>query len=254
MKVDFGRAARDYGEHRRGYPDKAFQRLERIGVPLGLQRVVDLGTGTGLLARALARRGASVTAVDPAQELLDEAARLDRAARVEVRYVRANAEDTGLPARSFRVATAGQCWCWFDDEAVLREVRRLVVAGGWLILLTFEWLPRSRSVGGATQQLILRFNPSWTMAGGSGWHPEWVAQLERAGLEAIESFSFDVDEPFTHETWRGRVRAGAGVETSLTPEEVVRFDRELAELLRVEFPHEPVSVPHRLYAVTCRIP
>ena len=59
MKVEFGRTARDYGRYRAGFPDLLFEELAARGVGLAGQRVLDLGTGTGSLARGFARRGRS---------------------------------------------------------------------------------------------------------------------------------------------------------------------------------------------------
>ncbi|MEM8709038.1 MAG: methyltransferase domain-containing protein, partial [Actinomycetota bacterium] len=61
----FGNAAADYATHRAGFPDELFDRLAPHGIGRSGQRVVDLGTGTGTVARQLARRGCSVIGVDP---------------------------------------------------------------------------------------------------------------------------------------------------------------------------------------------
>jgi 2-polyprenyl-3-methyl-5-hydroxy-6-metoxy-1,4-benzoquinol methylase len=58
MSVDFGRTAGDYAAYRAGFPDEFFSRLADMNVGLDGQRVVDLGTGTGALARGFARGGA----------------------------------------------------------------------------------------------------------------------------------------------------------------------------------------------------
>lgn len=63
--VDFGRAAADYGQWRQGFPAEFFRRLDALGVGRAGQRILDLGTGTGLLARGFARQGCAVTGLDP---------------------------------------------------------------------------------------------------------------------------------------------------------------------------------------------
>ena len=65
-EFDWGRTARDYARYRPGYPESFYDLLPRLGVGLPGQRILDLGTGTGVLARELAKRGATVTAVDVA--------------------------------------------------------------------------------------------------------------------------------------------------------------------------------------------
>ena len=59
MSVDFGRTARDYGAHRAGFPAEFFSRARAMGVGLAGQRVVDLGTGTGTVARYPLSSGAT---------------------------------------------------------------------------------------------------------------------------------------------------------------------------------------------------
>jgi len=81
VAVDFARTADDYARHRAGFPDALFERLLQAGVIGAGQRLLDLGTGTGTLARGFARRGLRVTGLDPAGALLEQARRLDRAAQ-----------------------------------------------------------------------------------------------------------------------------------------------------------------------------
>src|SRR5438067_1726011 len=65
----------------------------------------------------------------------------------------------------------------------------------------------------------------------------------------LQSFSYDVDVPNSHEAWRGRSRASAGVGASLSPEKVAVFDAELATLLRERYPQDPLAIPHRVFAI-----
>ena len=97
MGVDFGRTAQDYAAHRAGFPKELFDRLAAMGVGRSGQRLLDLGTGTGTLARGFARRGASVVGVDPAEPLLGQARRLSQDEGVEVDYRVGRAEDIDCP-------------------------------------------------------------------------------------------------------------------------------------------------------------
>ena len=97
MKPDFGATAADYASYRAGFPESFFTRLSGFGIGLPDQSIVDLGTGTGTLARGFARRGCRVTAIDPSPALLDEARRLDREAGQSVDYFRSvNKPEIGL--------------------------------------------------------------------------------------------------------------------------------------------------------------
>src|SRR6185436_17180758 len=110
-RPDFGQTADDYARHRAEVPAELYDRLARgFGIGRAGQRVLDVGTGTGAVARALARRGCAATGLDPSAELLATATRLAAAEGLDVRFVQGVAEATGLPAESFDVVTAAVCW------------------------------------------------------------------------------------------------------------------------------------------------
>lgn len=252
-KVDFGRTAQDYGRHRAGFPDSFFERLFAAGYVCGGDRALDLGTGAGTVARGLALRGCETTGLDPSTKLMEEARRLDAEAGVTIRYVEGRAEETGMPTGSFDIVTAGQCWHWFDRPKAATEVRRILKPGGRLIIAHFDWLPLPGNVVDATEQLIITHNPPWKVAaGGLGMHPRWACDVAVAGFRDIETFSYDLDVPYSHEGWRGRIRASAGIAASLAPDDVARFDAELGELLKRDFSAEPIIAPHRVWALICK--
>jgi SAM-dependent methyltransferase len=252
--VDFGRTAGDYAAYRAGFPKALFDRLVAMGIGRSGQRLLDLGTGTGTLARGFARRGASVVGIDPAEPLLVEARRLSQNEGVQVDYRVGRAEDIDAPDDAFEVVTAGQCWHWFDRPTAAAECFRVLVPHGALAICYFDWLPVPGNVVAATESLILRHNPVWPHSGGLGMYPLWTLDVAEAGFTRLETFSFDVDVHYSHEAWRGRIRASAGVAASLPSDAVATFDAELASLLELDFPSEPLAIPHRVWALVARVP
>lgn len=254
LEVDFGKTAQDYGRHRAGFPDPLFERLARFGIGIPGQRILDLGTGTGSLGRGFARRGCRVTGLDISSEIEAEAARLDAAAGVEIEYLVAPAENTGLGDETFEVVCAGQCWHWFERDRVAAEARRLLVSGGRLVIAYFDWLPLKGNVVAATERLIETYNPDWRYGGGTGLHGRWLVDVAEAGFDQLETFSFDVTVPYSHEAWRGRIRASAGVGASLPEDLVTEFDAEHERLLKEHFSAEPLQVPHRVFTIVAAKP
>ena len=104
-----------------------------------------------------------MTDLDPSDNLIAEARRLDGVAGVKIDYVTATAEDTGLPAVVFDVVTAGQCRHWFDGPRAAAEARRLLTPDGAPVMAHFDWLPLTGNIVVATA----RHNPQWQMG---GWH------------------------------------------------------------------------------------
>jgi SAM-dependent methyltransferase len=254
MGVDFGRTAEDYARHRAGFPAALFDRLGEMGVGRPGEDVVDVGTGTGTAARGFAARGCRVIGIDPSTDLLGQARQLDTEAGVGVDYRVATAEATGLADASVDVFSAGQCWHWFDRALAAREARRVLRPGGAIVICHFDWLPLRGNVAEATEALIVEHNPNWHLGGGLGMYPRWTVDVSTTGFTGIETFSFDVEVPYTHEAWRGRIRASAGVAASLSPESVERFDEQHATRLRGWFSTDPLSVPHRVWALVARSP
>lgn len=254
MNPNFGRTAEDYGRHRAGFPSSFFDGLRDIGIGVPEQRIADLGTGTGTLARGFAERGCRVVGIDVAAPMLAEARRLGTEMDATVHYVASRAEATGLIGDRFDVVTAGQCWHWFQRSAAAREAARILTGNGSLVIGHFDWIPLAGNVVEATEKLIERHNPDWKLGGGNGVYPMWLRGLSEAGFRDIRTWSHDVSVPYTPEGWRGRIRASAGIGASLSADEVDAFDREHAAMLTDRFPGNAIHVHHRVFTLVAHSP
>jgi len=245
--IDWGKTSPDYARYRPGYPDGFFRRLEALGIGLPGQRILDLGTGTGVLARSFARQGCAVTGVDIAENQLEEGRRLAAEAGVEVDFRCAPAERTGLSDGSVDVVTASQCWHYFDPERRISEVKRLLVPGGRLVVSSIVWLPRQDPIAAASEAVVLRHNPQWTGGDDDVSVPE-VPDWAVGRLPVLGFFCYDEARPFTRETWRGRFRACRPTGANMGGEALRRFDEDHARILE-EVTEEPAfTVLHRIWA------
>jgi SAM-dependent methyltransferase len=228
--IDWSRTSADYATHRPGPPPRLYDLFAALGVGGSGQRILDLGTGTGLVAREFARRGAIVSGVDVAAGQIAAARESAKAEGLAVDFAVAAAEALPFAAGTFDVAVASQCWMYFDVERTLAELRRVLVPGGVLVTTHFSWLPRADPVARASEALVLRRNPAWQGADWSGriaTEPAWAAG--RASVAAM--VWFDADVPFTRAGWRGRMRACRGVGAALPDADVAAFDADLAAWL-----------------------
>lgn len=140
MMVDPGRArsfdawAGEYDRYRPGYPAELFETIQsRLGLP-PRPLVVDLGAGTGRASLAMAELGWRVTAVEPGKPMLDQLRARAANEGLVVSTVQATAETTGLAPASADLATAAQSFHWFDHDAALVEMARIVKPGGGIAL------------------------------------------------------------------------------------------------------------------------
>lgn len=240
--LDWGRTSQDYARYRPGYPASFYERIVPLGIGLPGQRVLDLGCGTGNIARELARRGCEVTGVDISEGQIAVARRLCADENLRVDFLVRPAENTQLSAGSFNVVTAAQSWLYFDRDRVVAEVKRLLAPGGRLMTCHICWLPRQDSVAKQTEELVLKHNPDWAAADLSGEVPacpSWVGD----DFFVTGFFVYREAIPFTHESWRGRIRACRGVGAEMAEEEIQAFDAELDCLLKKTAP-ETFTVLH----------
>lgn len=246
--VDFGATRTNYVAHRAAYPDAVYDRLAEHGIGRPGQDVLDIGAGTGLLSRPMLERGVRVVALDVSLELLSAYSE----ATPTVALIRAGAEGLPLTNGSFDAVLAGQCWHWFDRPAAAAGVRRVLRPGGAVAIVHFDWIRLPGNVVEATEDLVTAANPRWNPGSGHGLYPAWLADLAGAGFTKLETFSFDASVVFTHESWRGRLQASAGIRGSLDQQAAAAVDAALADMLRTRFPDEPLRIPHRVFAAVGR--
>jgi SAM-dependent methyltransferase len=248
-KPDWSQTSSDYAKHRHGFPERFYATIEREGLFSPGMRVLDIGTGTGTVARELSRRGGDVLGLDPAPRQIAAARELAGREGVSARFEEGLAERTGQDAGAFDLVVAAQCWHWFERGLAAAEAKRVLKPGGALLIGHYDWLPLPGSVAHATEFLIEAHNPRWRMGRGTGFYPAWASDMAVAGFERLGFAGFDHAALYARDDWRGRIRASAGVGGAMGDAAVARFDAELREMLEARFPGEPLSVPHRVFAI-----
>lgn len=133
--LSFGAVAADYDRLRPGPPEAALDWLP----PSACEVAVDLGAGTGLLSRALARRIRRVIAVEPDERMA--AVLRSRSAGIDVRQ--GTAEAIPLPDASADGVFVSSAWHWMDPARAVPEISRVLRDGGRFGVI---WTSRDREI------------------------------------------------------------------------------------------------------------
>jgi SAM-dependent methyltransferase len=186
--ASFARVADAYEQARPGYPADAVLWLAGE-TPCD---VVDLGAGTGKLTRSLAALGHHVVAVEPLGEMLDRL----RATVPGVTAVTGSAESMPLPDGAADVVACAQAFHWFDQEAALAEIARVLRPGGRIALV---WNVRDERVPWVSEL-------SDAMVGRTGVDRGAAAPIEQSGLYGpVEHATFEHTQTVDRDALRALV-------------------------------------------------
>jgi SAM-dependent methyltransferase len=162
------------------------------------KEVVELGCGTAYFGAWIKRAGAGrVVGVDITAAQLETARRMSEQFGLELEFVEANAEETGLPAESFDLAVSeygASIWC--DPYKWIPEAARLLRPGGELVFLrnatvaVLCWEEEGEAIGDrlVRPQKGLR-SITWADDGTTEFqmgHSEWIRLLRASGFEILD--------------------------------------------------------------------
>ena len=167
--------------------------VSRVGAKPS-DRVLDVATGTGMVARELvAQYDCRVVGVDQSTGMLAEARRRTNG---HLELVEASADSLPFPAREFDALTFTYLLRYVEDPAAtLRELARVVKPGGVVAALEFG-VPRG--LWRALWELYVRVGlPAAGALGGSGWRE---AGTFLGG--SIRSFNERWPQERLHDAWR----------------------------------------------------
>lgn len=106
------------------YPDELIaQTLELAG--RGQSRILDLGCGTGELARRLAPSSIGITAIDCSERMIAQARSLTGGDANNIRWIVGRVEDVPLGG-PFSLAVAGESFHWFDWSCICEKLLQSV--------------------------------------------------------------------------------------------------------------------------------
>jgi SAM-dependent methyltransferase len=229
--IGFAVSAEAYELGRPGYPPAA---LAPLRLAPGVV-VLDLAAGSGKLTRPLAESGATLIAVEPVAEMR---ARLPAG----VEALDGTAEQIPLADGAVDLVTVAQAFHWFDGDAALAEIHRVLRPGGRLALL---WNRRVEDapVNAAIDELVDRYREGTPTHRGEAWR----AAFERTRLFGpLEEHVFASEQVLDEEGLAARICSISFI--ACLPElERARVLARVRELTRAG----PVTIPYRTEVLVC---
>jgi ubiquinone/menaquinone biosynthesis C-methylase UbiE len=239
---DWGRTSSDYAKFRDIYPPLFFDKVAERGLCVKGQRVLDIGTGTGVVPRNMYHYGAEWTGADISENQIAQAKMLAQSSGMNIDFVVSATEKLDFPDETFDVITACQCFFYFDYDVVIPKLARLLKKGGRLVILFMAWLPDEDKIAGESERLVLRYNPKWT-GGGYTRQPVFVPEIAKEYFDIEHAEDYDLMVQFTRESWNGRMKACRGVGASLSEEEISAWEHEHMEML-AKTPSNDLEILH----------
>jgi len=162
------------------YPPETFAILSEL-ITDQPRAVLDIGCGTGDIARALLNHADRVDAVDMSLPMLQHGKTLPGGESAALRWIHSRAEDFGPEAGGpYALITAGQSLHWMDWDSVLPGLASLLTPNGVLAIVSVVAEPRSPWED-SYNEIARRFtnNPTYTPV-------DMIAELEAAGLFRVD--------------------------------------------------------------------
>ena len=182
-EAGFSRDAAAYQRVPPSYPAAAIRYLVgRLGLGIGAV-VVDLAAGTGKLGRLLTATGARVIAVEPVEAMREQIP------PYEMEVIAGTAEAMPLPAAAADAVVVGQAFHWFDPNAALIEIHRVLRPRGGLAIVR-NCRDLHDPVQRAFEEVIRRHRS----------HPSLEAKLDvESAFRATRQFEFRGQRSFSNE-------------------------------------------------------
>ena len=205
----FGLDAARYDRTRPTYPAGL---VDRIVAASPGPAVLDVGCGTGIVARLFQAAGCRVLGVDPD-------ARMAELARQSGTEVEVSMFETWDPAgRAFDAVAAGQAWHWVDPVAGAAKAAQALRPGGRLAVFWNSFLPPPE-VNDGIAAVFGRVLPDVPMFGRGLPGPDTYSlgcaraadgMRQAGGFGEPEQWRFDWERPYTRDEWLDQMPTSGG--------------------------------------------
>ncbi|MCR5019381.1 methyltransferase domain-containing protein [Ruminococcus sp.] len=242
-RFDWGKTAEQYAKYRDIYPSEFWETMKQMGV--NGKRVLDIGTGTGVLPLNMADNGGEFIGADISAEMLEQA-KLKCEHLPNVKFVHADAHCLPFEDSCFDAVTALQCWVYFDKEILIPELLRVLRPDGELYIAFMTWLPDEDETVRKSFELVRKYNHNW-----SGF----MKRFDESSFDHLKKY-FSIEKinkkdhylHFTKEEWCGRMTASRGIGAALDDATIESFKEDMMDMLKkdsYDILHESVIIKLR---------
>jgi ubiquinone/menaquinone biosynthesis C-methylase UbiE len=128
-------------KHRPLYPDEVFDILDSL-ITEQPRHVLDIGCGTGAIARFLVSKADRLDAVDFSQNMIAYGKKLSNGDNPHLHWLYGRVEDVTLNP-PYTLVTAGASLHWMDWNVVLPRLHDMLVPSGYLAIIEHETFPKA---------------------------------------------------------------------------------------------------------------
>ncbi len=241
LAPEYGEQFKDYSmveayKHRPPYPDEIFDILGTL-ITEQPRHVLDIGCGTGAIARHLVNKVDRLDAVDFSQNMIEYGKKLPNGDNPHLHWIYGRVEDVPLEP-PYALVTAGASLHWMDWDVVLPRLRELLTPKGYLAIIGRDTL--SKAWHDQLAEIIPQFSTNvkyqpYDLIG----ELEMRSLFQKVGERATQPVPFfqsvdDYIESFHSRNGFSRER--------MKPKMAAAFDREAKKILLKEYPDDIMSL------------
>lgn len=189
----FGLLSEDYTKFRRGYPSEVFNIIK--SKLKNNNTALDVGCGTGIATKEIAKFCESVIGTDKEEEMLAQA----RAYAPECEFINSPAENLPFEDSHFDLLIVAQAFHWFDYEKAITEFKRVTNSDGLIAIF------RKSSKNGEKilPQFVWEALSQYTKLTEDLKRQDGFSFLKSSGFKSCELVELDYQDTYTPDEYIG---------------------------------------------------
>lgn len=192
----FETTASTYERFREPYPAEFFAAIAKRLNLVGRERLIDLGTGPGVIALGLAPYVGSVFGVDPEPTMLAEARANAERRGIALSLFAGRTEDLPADHGRFDIISIGRALHWMDRAATLAVLERILAQDGVILIIGSRSDTSGRNPWYETLESMLR---SWNPTAQRGWNHIYEPWFNETPFGAGDRITYAFEQPVTPE-------------------------------------------------------